>query len=148
MRQFVIASGLMLLIAACSDGNKRVGGNAGSQLPGSLGTALMVAAYSTADIAGTYSGVLPCADCEGIETMLQLNDDETYQLEVKYQGKNQSAPFVTKGTWVLGDDRIKLKGVTDAPDSYLIEDDYLVQLDMKGKKIDGALAEQYILKKN
>ena len=28
------------------------------------------------DWAGVYQGTLPCADCEGIETMIELKDDQ------------------------------------------------------------------------
>ena len=146
MKTIFVALSLIVTMAACSDGTKRPGRTDGP-LPGSLGTALYVAAVTVDEMAGTYTGVLPCADCEGIETTLILQKDETYKLETRYQGKDQNEPSVTEGKWTLGDDRIQLRGIEDAPDSYLIEDGYLVQLDMEGKKIEGALAEQYVLKK-
>ena len=33
-------------------------------------------AENSLDIAGVYKGVLPCADCEGIETTIVLKDDK------------------------------------------------------------------------
>ena len=36
---------------------------------------------------GTYTGVVPCADCEGISTTLTLNRDMTYALQTRYLGK-------------------------------------------------------------
>lgn len=146
MKLILAALSLIITMAACSDGTKPTG-RMDSVLPGSLGTALYVAVVSVEDVAGTYSGVLPCADCPGIETTLVLNSNETYRLETKYQGKNTEMPFVIEGNWALKDDRVKLDGIKDASDTYLIEDDYLVQLDMDGKKVEGALAEQYVLKK-
>lgn len=49
----------------------------------------------------TYKGVLPCADCSGIDTTLVLNPDKTFELTEIYQGKNDDDPFVTKGSWEL-----------------------------------------------
>lgn len=43
---------------------------------------------STAEIAldwnGTYEGIFPCADCEGIKMSLQLLKDKTYILKEEY----------------------------------------------------------------
>ena len=36
---------------------------------------------------GDYKGVLPCADCNGIETELELNADNSYELSEEYLGK-------------------------------------------------------------
>lgn len=36
------------------------------------------------DWAGTYEGVLPCADCPGIKTRLTLNKDGTYELRAEF----------------------------------------------------------------
>lgn len=145
MKSILVAFSLIVTMAACSDGTKRPG-RMGSPLPGSLGTALYVA-MSMDDVAGTYTGVLPCADCPGIETTLVLKSNETYRLETKYQGKDDEASYVEEGSWELKDDKVKLKGIKDASGTYLVEDGYLVQLDMDGKKIEGALAELYVLKK-
>ena len=45
-------------------------------------------AKNSLDYLGTYKGILPCADCEGIETTITLNKDETYTSTVKYLGKS------------------------------------------------------------
>ena len=42
------------------------------------------------DWAGTYKGILPCADCEGIETKIILNENATYQKTEKYLGENEN----------------------------------------------------------
>lgn len=55
-------------------------------------------------VLGTFSGVFPCADCEGLETYLTLYHDPatggatTYALKERYLGKN-TEPFVETGTW-------------------------------------------------
>ena len=52
--------------------------------------------YNTSKNSGIYKGVLPCADCAGIETTLQLNSDGTYDLTQNYSGKGT---FVETGKW-------------------------------------------------
>jgi len=43
------------------------------------------------DWPGIYRGVLPCADCEGIETEIKINADLTYVISSTYLGKNEEA---------------------------------------------------------
>ncbi len=40
----------------------------------------MHTSQNSLDWAGVYEGVLPCADCPGIQTRLTLSRDETYEL--------------------------------------------------------------------
>ena len=51
----------------------------------------------------TWLGVLPCADCDGIQTRLQLvreGDARTYELEETFLGADGDAVFTQRGTWV------------------------------------------------
>lgn len=36
---------------------------------------------------GTYQGIFPCSDCEGVAMMLTLNKDLTYNMRSQYLGK-------------------------------------------------------------
>ncbi len=100
------------------------------------------------DIDGTYKGVLPCADCEGIETEIFLNKDMTYVKRTKYLGKD-SKVFEEKGryTWNEAGNTIKLDGIKDAPDRYFVGENHLIQLDLNGNKITGNLGDKYVLAK-
>lgn len=105
-------------------------------------------AQNSLDWEGTYSGILPCADCEGMETEIMLHKDNSYMLSVKYQGKDAKS-FKSKGkfTWVDGS-TIQLEAAKEGtPTFYFVGENSLTQLDMKGKKIEGALAAKYILGK-
>ncbi|ESU20660.1 hypothetical protein FCR2A7T_09680 [Flavobacterium cauense R2A-7] len=97
---------------------------------------------------GTYSGITPCADCEGIETSLTLNKDNSYILTTKYLGKS-TKNNESKGTfsWNAEGNTIILSTITDGPNQFFVGENQLTQLDMSGKKITGALAEKYILTK-
>ncbi|MXV51395.1 hypothetical protein GS399_10475 [Pedobacter sp. HMF7647] len=44
----------------------------------------------------SYSGTIPCADCEGIKTTLNFYADNTFLMEDIYLGKN-STPFRSTG---------------------------------------------------
>ena len=47
------------------------------------------------DWAGTYEGVLPCADCLGTKTRLTLNQDGSYRLVTQAQGSQNAEKSVT-----------------------------------------------------
>ena len=49
--------------------------------------------------AGTFRGILPCADCSGIDTTLALMPDGTYAISEAYQGKAGGAKM--DGTWTV-----------------------------------------------
>jgi uncharacterized lipoprotein NlpE involved in copper resistance len=53
---------------------------------------------------GDYKGVLPCADCEGIETELELKANNTYELSEEYLGR-QRDEFKSKGSFSFDPDQ-------------------------------------------
>ncbi|MCM5663730.1 copper resistance protein NlpE N-terminal domain-containing protein [Galbibacter mesophilus] len=95
---------------------------------------------------GKYKGTLPCADCAGIETSLELKKDETYVLTSKYIGKEDD-PIEKTGTfeWNQEGNQVTLEG--DAQQQYFVGENTLTKLDNEGKKVEGDLAEKYVLKK-
>lgn len=52
----------------------------------------------TSNLFGTYEGTLPAADCEGIKTILVINEDKTYTLKSEYIGR-KDATFETSGIY-------------------------------------------------
>jgi len=106
-------------------------------------------AKNSLDYMGMYQGILPCADCEGIETSLLLEDDKNYLLKTNYLGKKNSATKEVRGvySWNKEGNTIILAGVENAPNRYFVGENYLKQLDMDGNEIEGDLAERYVLQK-
>jgi heat shock protein HslJ len=100
------------------------------------------------DYIGTYKGVLPCADCEGLETVLCINENNTYKLQTRYLGKGDKV-FEQKGTFSWDDKGIKiiLNGIENASNQYFVGENSVTQLDLSGKIISGKLALQYVLSK-
>jgi heat shock protein HslJ len=97
---------------------------------------------------GTYSGVVPCADCEGIETSITLGRDLSYLVKTRYLGKDDKV-FEREGafTWNEEGNAVTLKGNADGPDRYLVGENVLIQLDKQGNRITGDLAAKYVLRK-
>jgi len=98
---------------------------------------------------GTYKGTTPCADCDGIATEITLNKDLTFEIKTKYLGKGDGKVFLEKGTftWDKTGSIIIFKDIKERPSQYKVGENKLIQLDMKGKIIKGALAEKYVLTK-
>lgn len=101
------------------------------------------------DWAGVYEGVVPCADCPGIETSLTIRQDHTYVLRMRYLGREEQARE-RRGTftWNQQGNQIQLQGVADRPGRYLVGENQLVQLDLRGNRITGNLADRYVLRKS
>jgi copper homeostasis protein (lipoprotein) len=92
----------------------------------------------------TWIGVLPCADCDGIQTRLLLTRDDsgqTYALEETYLGAEDDAVFNQTGRWVRDGDGERNLFVLDpeAPAGRRFElrpDGALDLLDGKGRPLD------------
>jgi putative lipoprotein len=100
------------------------------------------------DWAGVYQGVLPCADCEGIETTLKLTADQTYELSRTYLGSS-TATLTATGSfeWRQDGRAIMLNTSSDTPQFFRVEENRLRQLDTRGEPIRSALGELYVLRK-
>ena len=96
---------------------------------------------------GEYSGILPAADCPGIETKLSINDNSSYTLDMDYIDRDSHV--TEKGTYTIDGDIIALKNQEGITTYYKIEDDNLIMLDNDKKPIaEGTdMASHFILKK-
>ncbi len=99
------------------------------------------------DWAGTYVGMLPCTNCEGIETELKIKDD-VYVLKTLRKGVDDAYLEQTGNiTWSDDGSVIILGGIEDSPFMYKVEENRIVQLDASGNKNTGDQANAYILRK-
>lgn len=105
-------------------------------------------AKNSLDYVGTYKGILPCADCNGLEVELVINENSTFCIKTKYEGRGDKV-FMQKGsfTWNEKGNTIILTDIKNAPNQYFVGEKRLTQLDLSGKKITGSLADEYILSK-
>lgn len=99
----------------------------------------------------TYSGILPCADCDGITTYLSIKEGNTYSLTTSYIGVEDPQTSTLEGTyeWVEEGSIIKLNDIEEGTRSpyFKIEEDKALALDMERNVVESELAEHYILKK-
>ncbi len=103
---------------------------------------------TSVDWPGTYTGVVPCDDCEGIEMSITLHEDGTYLLKSKSLGKDdQVAKHSGSFTWDEAGGKIQLQGLAEGPDRYLVGENVLYQLDEQGNRITGDMAARYALMK-
>ncbi len=106
-------------------------------------------AQNSLDWPGSYTGILPCADCSGIETILDIKADGNYTLDETYQGK-KNGHFVSKGEfkWNKAGNTILLESADGKNDSrYFVGENRLFRLDKDGNRVTGPLADNYALKK-
>jgi uncharacterized lipoprotein NlpE involved in copper resistance len=99
------------------------------------------------DWAGRYEGTLPCADCPGIHTTLELRPDQSYRLTQRYLERNV-APVVEQGhfRWNRAGQAIELLDLRGGPIRYSVGEGRLTQLDREGRPITGPLAPMYVLR--
>lgn len=96
------------------------------------------------DWPGVYEGVLPCASCEGIQTTLTLQADNSFELKSIYLGKDETI-FKEAGKFDWDSNGSKI--ILSDGSKYLVGENQLFMLDTDGNRITGGLAENYILKK-
>lgn len=98
---------------------------------------------------GTYKGVLPCADCEGIETTITLLKTGKFTKTTVYLGKEDNR-FSDNGDFIWNDSGsiITLKGNDGAVQMYQVGENVLFHLDSLGNRIEGNFVSMYQLKKN
>lgn len=101
------------------------------------------------DWPGVYEGTTPCADCEGIKTSLQLNNDETYTLSQTYlKSGNDDVTFNESGSFKWNDAGSQI--IIESDDlriRFQVGENEVTMLDMRGNVISGELANFYVLKK-
>ncbi|MBT1442992.1 copper resistance protein NlpE N-terminal domain-containing protein [Shewanella sp. JM162201] len=102
------------------------------------------------DWSGSYEGTVPCASCEGIKTRLVLNGDGSYQLETQYLGEQEAGAepkvFEERGQFSWNDTGSAIQLESGA--WYQVGENQLFMLDRDGKRITGALADNYRLAKS
>lgn len=101
-------------------------------------------AENSLDIAGTYTGTLPAADCPGIKTTLVLNNDHTFALTSEYLERDSK--FTDKGKYSV-DGNILTLTTGDQTTRYKIGENTVTMLDGDGNEITGDLAPMFVLKK-
>ena len=106
---------------------------------------------NSVDWAGVYRGVIPCADCPGIEDEIRLNDDLTFERLMVYQERDSR--FAEKGRFEWDNTGGKIRLINEeSPDQggnwFRVGENRLIMLDIEGNPIDNNIpAEVYVYQK-
>lgn len=97
------------------------------------------------DWVGTYKGMLPCEDCEGIETQITLKSDGKYSREEVYVGKSKT-PLMGAGVyeWNEAGSEVRLKSPSGNHKTFKVVENGLIFYE-NGKSAD---SEEFRLEKN
>ncbi|MFJ2976873.1 envelope stress response activation lipoprotein NlpE [Kluyvera sp. NPDC087067] len=88
----------------------------------------------------SWRGVIPCADCEGIETSLFLDKDGTWVMNEHYQGVDREpSSFASYGKWARTADKLVLTDSEGEKSFYRAKGDKLEMLDREGNPIESKL---------
>lgn len=99
------------------------------------------------DWAGTYEGTLPCEDCPGIKMELKINSDETYSLYQELLGTDMKGTETGTFSWSEEGNMVSLQHEDGREDLYQVGENQIFRLDPDGNRVQGELADQYILTK-
>lgn len=104
-------------------------------------------ARNSLDWIGTYEGMLPCADCQGILLKITLNEDGTFTKTVAYLEKSDI--FIVQGTFTWDETgNIVVLNDKGSLEMLRIGENTLTILDHDGNAMTGESAESYVLTKN
>lgn len=98
---------------------------------------------NSVDWGGIYRGVLPCADCEGIEMVVVLDREGGYRMWSRYLGKD-TGMIAEQGqfTWNDAGSAVRLLG---SGAQFLVGENRLIRLAQDGSRLTGKMGEAYIL---
>lgn len=86
----------------------------------------------------SYQGTLPCADCPGIDTRLNLLPDGQFQMRMTYLEREGRGVY-SLGLWQFKDGKLTLKEGAQTVEQFQVKDKNLLKLDMQGQPIDSKL---------
>ena len=142
LRSLIILVAFVVLHFSCNNNN-----NSNNNRP-QKEDSITQAKYPEINFSGTFSGLIPCADCPGIELTVSFNPDSSYSESMIYQERNSS--FKDSGQWLRDGKILKVEYSNEqaTPRYFLIKSDSTIAwLDGDKKEIEGPLKDHYILKK-
>lgn len=87
----------------------------------------------------SWRGVLPCADCEGIETSLFLAKDGSWVMNQRYQGGKAPSVFGSYGKWARTADKLILTDTHGEKIYFRAKGEALEMLDREGNPVTSEL---------
>ena len=141
----ILAVAALVATASCTD--KKASANVEDN--DSTSVAVVVNEMDLANVAGTYEGTLPAADCPGIKMVLTINADSTYQMTQDYMDRKDGHDEASGVFDVLDGNVLMLVRPSSGEHTfYKVKDgNSIVLTDSLGNEAEGESAELYVLKK-
>ncbi len=141
----ILAVAALVATASCTD--KKASANVEDN--DSTSVAVVVNEIDLANVAGTYEGTLPAADCPGIKMVLTINADSTYQMTQDYMERKDGHDEASGVFDVLDGNVLMLVRPSSGEHTfYKVKDgNSIVLTDSLGNEAEGESAELYVLKK-
>ena len=141
----ILAVAALVATASCTD--KKASANVEDN--DSTSVAVVVNEIDLANVAGTYEGTLPAADCPGIKMVLTINADSTYQMTQDYMDRKDGHDEAS-GVFDVLDGNVLMLVLPSSGEHtfYKVKDgNSIVLTDSLGNEAEGESAELYVLKK-
>ena len=141
----ILAVAALVATASCTDKKE----SANVEDIDSTSVAVVVNEIDLANVAGTYEGTLPAADCPGIKMVLTINADSTYQMTQDYMDRKDGHDEASGVFDVLDGNVLMLVRPSSGEHTfYKVKDgNSIVLTDSLGNEAEGESAELYVLKK-
>lgn len=149
-----MAAGVLAgLLSGCSTVDSALGAVGLQRIP-STGPAPVIkvdpvppASSAAASWTGTYRGVLPCPDCDGVLISLSLFKDATYELQTELIGSDKRHARSGSFTFNADETRITLDANGQNRSFDILPPNRLRMLGKDNAPVTGANAERFILRK-
>lgn len=147
MKKILIVCVIALAAASCVNRNR--GKSAAAEKDAAEQTSAVPDTHNSRnslDYDGTYSGVIPCADCPGIKVRITLDLEGNFTRTMAYLERPDI--FASEGTFVW-DDTGSIITLIDGDDRQMfrVGENTLTMLDGEGNVITGDQAGMFILRK-
>lgn len=143
---------VLILSCACGPDENPPADTAAANAPEPEATPMADEGHSSRnslDWAGTYSSVIPCADCPGIRMTVTLDADGRFERTMVYLERSVK-PQVEAGqfSWNEAGSAVTLQEPDGPGQQYKVGENTLTHLDRDGKPITGDRASLYVLHKH
>lgn len=142
VKNLLVVAALALGVVACNQAPKSGESKEGDKLAAVAGDGHN--AENSLDYHGTYVGVIPAADCPGIEITLTLKPDKSFEQVSKYIDRDS---FNYKGEYLISGNELTTISSENDSTYYRVEENRLRILDRERQPITGEFADMYVLKK-
>lgn len=140
LRDLIFSLGIIVGLGGCL--------NLSDELSGDNDHTDTVNARAQVPWVGTYQGIFPCAECDGVATMLILNPDMTYALRTRMLGK-ENIDKKSNGSfiWLPDNSHIRLLG-KGRKQMFRVDDGFLELTMPDGRPIKTTEKRNFYLEKS